>query len=94
MRDSPVKDIEINSKTTLSELSSQFSVAGGFVASKVSTATSIIQDMLRGGCTKFLSFPADIMATGTRGLIRQFVENDNIDVLVTTCGTLDHDIDG
>jgi deoxyhypusine synthase len=92
MRDSPVKDIEINSKTTLSELSSQFSVAGGFVASKVSTATSIIQDMLRGGCTKFLSFPADIMATGTRGLIRQFVENDNIDVLVTTCGTLDHDI--
>ena len=32
------------------------------------------------------------MATGTRGLVRQFVENNNVDVLVTTCGTLDHDI--
>ena len=93
MRDTPpVKDIEINSKTTLSELSSQFSYTGGFVASKVSTATSIISDMLNEDCTKFLSFPADIMATGTRGLIRQFVESDKIDVLVTTCGTLDHDI--
>ena len=32
------------------------------------------------------------MATGTRGLIRQLVENDMVDVVVTTCGTLDHDI--
>ena len=92
MRDSPVKDIEINSKTTLSELNSQFSDTGGFVASKVATATSIINDMLNDDCTKFLSFPADIMATGTRGLVRQFVDNNNVDVLVTTCGTLDHDI--
>ena len=92
MRDSPVKDIEINSITTLSELNSQFSDTGGFVASKVATATSIINDMLNDDCTKFLSFPADIMATGTRGLVRQFVENNNVDVLVTTCGTLDHDI--
>ena len=39
-----------------------------------------------------MSFPADIMATGTRGLIRQLVENDMVDVVVTTCGTLDPDI--
>ena len=32
------------------------------------------------------------MATGTRGLIRQFVERGMIDAVVTTCGTLDHDI--
>jgi len=32
------------------------------------------------------------MATGTRGLIRQLVERDMVDVVVTTCGTLDHDI--
>ena len=88
MRDSPVKDIEINSKTTLSELSAQFSGTGGFVASKVSTATTIIQDMLNGSCTKFLSFPADIMATGTRGLIRQFVEADNIDLALDWQGKL------
>ena len=92
MRKIPVKDIQINSNTTLGNLISQFGEAGGFVASKVSTATSIIQNMNENECTKFLSFPADIMATGTRGLIRQLVENDMVDVVVTTCGTLDHDI--
>jgi deoxyhypusine synthase len=92
MRKIPVKDIQINSNTTLENLISQFGEAGGFVATKISTATSIIQDMNENECTKFLSFPADIMATGTRGLIRQLVENDMVDVVVTTCGTLDHDI--
>ena len=92
MRKIPVKDIQINSNTTLENLISQFGEAGGFVASKISTATSIIQNMNKNKCTKFLSFPADIMATGTRGLIRQLVENDMVDVVVTTCGTLDHDI--
>ena len=92
MRKIPVKDIQINSNTTLKNLISQFGEAGGFVASKVSTATSIIQNMNEHECTKFLSFPADIMATGTRGLIRQLVENNMVDVVVTTCGTLDHDI--
>jgi deoxyhypusine synthase len=92
MRENPVEDIDIDSKTTLADLNSQFTKAGGFVATKVATATSIIQDMNRGECTRFISFPADIMATGTRGLIRQFVERGMIDAVVTTCGTLDHDI--
>jgi len=92
MRENPVKDIKINATTSLEDLISQFGEAGGFVASKISTATSIMQDMQKDSCTKFLSFPADIMATGTRGLLRQLVENDMVDVIVTTCGTLDHDI--
>jgi len=92
MRENPVKDIKINADTSLKDLISQFGEAGGFVASKISTATSIMKDMQEESCTKFLSFPADIMATGTRGLLRQLVENDMVDVIVTTCGTLDHDI--
>jgi len=92
MRKIPVKDISINSNTNLSELISQFGDAGGFVATKIATATSILQDMQKGDCTKFISFPADIMATGTRGILRQLIEDDHVDVVVTTCGTLDHDI--
>jgi deoxyhypusine synthase len=92
MRKIPVKDIHIDANTKLSELISQFNEAGGFVATKIATATSILQDMQKGNCTKFISFPADIMATGTRGLLRQLIEQDLIDVVVTTCGTLDHDI--
>ncbi len=44
------------------------------------------------GCVKFLSFPADIVATGTRGVIRELVKRKLVDVLITTCGTLDHDV--
>ena len=92
MRENPVKDIHIDSNTSLEDLILQFGKAGGFVASKISTATSIMKNMQNDSCTKFLSFPADIMATGTRGLLRQLVENNMVDVIVTTCGTLDHDI--
>jgi len=46
----------------------------------------------REGCTKFLSFPAAIVATGARGLIVDMVREGLVDVIVTTCGTLDHDI--
>jgi deoxyhypusine synthase len=46
----------------------------------------------REGCTKFLSFPAAIMATGTRGVLIDMVRAGMVDVIVTTCGTLDHDI--
>jgi len=46
----------------------------------------------RRECTKFLSFPAAIMATGLRGVIIDMVRAGMVDVVVTTCGTLDHDI--
>jgi len=46
----------------------------------------------RDGCTKFLSFPAAIMATGTRGLLIDMIREGMVDVIVTTCGTIDHDI--
>ena len=41
---------------------------------------------------KFLSFPACIVATGTRGVIREMIRRRFIDAIITTCGTLDHDL--
>ncbi len=43
-------------------------------------------------CLTFLSFPACIMATGTRGVIVELVKRKLVDVVITTCGTLDHDL--
>jgi len=42
--------------------------------------------------TLFLSFPADIVATGTRGVLASLVRGGYVDAVVTTCGTLDHDV--
>ena len=66
---------------------------GGFMAKNLFEVASTLDSMCaREGCTKFLSFPAAIVATGARGLIVDMVREGLVDVIVTTCGTLDHDI--
>jgi len=88
-----VKDLNINENTTIKELINQFSEAGGFSASKVAKAAKIIKNMQSDkDCFKILSHPACIVSTGTRGLIRDLVKNKKIDAIMTTCGTLDHDL--
>lgn len=88
----PVKDLEINGSTTISELMEKFSLSGGFTSAKLATAHSIVGKMFSEENTTFLSFPADIISTGTRGIINKLVEKKLVDVVITTNGTLDHDI--
>lgn len=88
----PVRDLEINGNTTLSELIEKFSLSGGFTSAKIATANSILKKMFQEENTTFLSFPADIISTGTRGIINQMVKKKLVDVVITTNGTLDHDI--
>lgn len=89
----PVKDLALGPETTITDLLDQFSRTGGFVAAKLATACSIMRSMQADeNCTRFISFPADIMATGTRGVIRDLVKGGQVDVIMTTCGTLDHDL--
>ena len=88
-----VNDLNITENTTIKELINQFSEAGGFSASKVAKAAKIIKNMQSDkDCFKILSHPACIVSTGTRGLIRDLVKNKKIDAIMTTCGTLDHDL--
>jgi deoxyhypusine synthase len=89
----PVKDIHLSKGNTINELLKSLFDAGGFSAKKLGTAAGILEGMQREeGCVKFLSFPACIVATGTRGIIRDMVKEKMVDVIITTCGTLDHDI--
>lgn len=67
--------------------------AGGFQSKNVITAAEIVRSMSsERGCTKFLSFPAAVVATGTRGLLIDLVREGIVDVIITASGTLDHDI--
>lgn len=85
-----VKDIEPVEK--VADLVTSMGAAGGFTAKKVADGVDILERMNRTECTKFLSFPAALMATGTRGILRTLVERRMADVVVTTCGTVDHDL--
>lgn len=88
-----VKDYQFTEKMTVDELVSQMDRAWGFTSGKLATGVNILEDMINSkGCTKFLSFTADIVATGTRGVLKEIVKRKLVDVIITTCGTLDHDV--
>jgi deoxyhypusine synthase len=93
MKLKPITDIEIDANGTVRDLTEQMLGSGGFTAKKLGLACDIMRRMLRErDCTVFLSFPACIVSTGTRGVIRKLVEEKLVDVIITTCGTLDHDL--
>ncbi len=88
-----VEDISISKKTGIDDLIHQMFNSGGFTAKKVGMAARVLQNMIKDkDCIRFLSFPACIIATGARGIIRDMVKKKMFDVIITTCGTLDHDI--
>jgi len=89
----PITDIEIDDSIKVKELTAQMLASGGFTAKKLGVACDITRKMMQEKqCVIFLSFPACIISTGTRGVIRKLVEEKLVDVIVTTCGTLDHDL--
>ncbi len=88
-----VKDYQFTENMTVDELVGQMESAWGFTAGKLATGVNIMEAMIEDKqCVKFLSFTADIIATGTRGVIRELVKRKLVDVIITTCGTLDHDV--
>jgi deoxyhypusine synthase len=88
-----LKDYEFNKDLSVDELVGLMDSAWGFTSGKLATGVNIMEAMVRSkGCVKFLSFTADIIATGTRGAIKELVKRKIVDVVITTCGTLDHDL--
>jgi deoxyhypusine synthase len=86
-----VKDMKLREGMGVAELVDEMGNAGGFTARHLGKGVKILQEMLDDrDCTNFLSFPACIVATGLRGALAQFVKE--FDVVITTGGTLDHDL--
>ena len=87
-----VKDIDLNKIKNVDDLVKQFFDSGGFTAKKIGEGVDIYEDMIKNGYYIFLTFPACIVATGTRGVIKELVKRRLINAIITTCGTLDHDL--
>ena len=89
----PVKDIEIDSDTSLDKIFNEMSKSGGFESTNLSSGLQILSEMISDEkCLKFLSFVGAIVSTGLRGIIKDMVKREWFDVVITTCGALDHDI--
>ena len=88
-----IEDYEFSEKMSVDDLVSQMGKAWGFTAGKLAVGVNILERMVEArGCVKFLSFTGNLVATGARGALRELVKRKLVDVIVTTCGTLDHDI--
>ena len=75
------------------DLLGQFREMGGFSSALLTTGIDIIIQMFTDPeCTRFLSFTANLAATGLRGTLAGLIEQGKIDVVVTTGGAIDHDI--
>jgi deoxyhypusine synthase len=88
-----VDDIQLKKGTTTDELVKQMYNSGGFTAKKLAIGVDILEEMVKDKkCVRFLSFPACIISTGTRGVIKELIKRKLFDAVITTCGTLDHDL--
>ena len=88
-----VEDVRIDDRPTLDTLVRRLEAGGGFSAKEVAVGVDLLARILGDEeMTTFLSFPADLVATGTRGVLATLVREGYVDAVVTTCGTLDHDL--
>jgi len=88
-----VEDYSLYKGVSVDDLVLQMEKAWGFTAGKLALGVKILENMTKDkGCVKFLSFTGNLVATGTRGALKELVKRKLVDVVVTTCGTLDHDM--
>jgi deoxyhypusine synthase len=88
-----VEDYCFDGLMGVDELVLQMEKAWGFTAGKLAVAVRILEKMVSDKkCVKFVSFTGNLVATGTRGVLKELVKRRLVDVVVTTCGTVDHDV--
>jgi deoxyhypusine synthase len=93
MLENAIEDYDFSKKRSVDELVLQMEKAWGFTAGKLAIGVKIMERMSKTrNCVKFLSFTGNLVATGTRGVLKELVKRKLVDIIVTTCGTLDHDV--
>jgi len=86
-----IRDYNIKKGIKASDLVEQMSSAG-FQASEIGEAVRLIKKMKGEKATIFLSFTANMIASGLRGIITSMVKEKFVDVIITTGGSVDHDL--
>ena len=83
----PVKDYDFSSMKDISSLIDQMSEAGGFTATKLAFARDILKESISKvgseGVLNWISFPACLCATGTRGFFLEALKRKSFNVVIT-----------
>ncbi len=87
-----VKDFSVSRGEKAGGLVGKFAAAG-FQATELGRAVEVLKRMRADkDCLKFLAFTANMVASGLRGCIAQLVAEGFADVIITTGGSIDHDV--
>ncbi len=64
----------------------------GFQATNLGRAVKLIEKMKKENATIFFTFTANMVASGLRGIFAEMCRKKYVDVIITTGGSLDHDL--
>lgn len=88
-----IRDPSIENVKNLGDIFRLYEQIWGFSAADLVKASEIVAKMVKDrDCVKFLSFTGNLVSTGFRGLIKDMINGGLVDVIITTCGSVDHDI--
>lgn len=90
--DDVIGDVKLFKGMRIEDLIELYSSIHGFMASHIYEAIKIIKEFKEKCDTRIISFTGNIVATGVRGIISQLLKERIFNVVITTCGTVDHDI--
>ncbi|MGC8848660.1 MAG: deoxyhypusine synthase family protein, partial [Conexivisphaera sp.] len=86
-----VEDFSVGASDTPARIAEAMLRAGGFAGRSFAEGVQAVAGMWSDPDARIMmSFPAALMATGMRGVIVQMLRERLVDLVVTTCGTLDH----
>ncbi|BCU71143.1 deoxyhypusine synthase [Stygiolobus caldivivus] len=88
----PIEDIALEDLSGTEKILSILNRVYGFSAEAIVRGAKILQDMVKEADLRFLSFTANLVSTGLRGLFADLIRKGYFNIVITTGGTIDHDI--
>ncbi len=87
-----VEDVRVEEKMSLKDLIDAYRKIHGFMASHLVEAIEVVKRIRKECDVRVLSFTANLVSTGVRGILAQLIDEGVFNVVVTTCGAIDHDV--
>lgn len=87
-----IEDITLEELSQVRNYINVLSKIYGFTAESVVRAADLLKRAVKEADLRFLSFTANLVSTGLRGLFADLIRKRYFNVVVTTGGTIDHDI--
>ncbi len=87
-----IEDVRVSPNDSIIDLIEKYEKMHGFVAGSLARAVKILKEGLEEADLRFLAFTGNLVSTGLRGILAQLIEERLFNVVITTCGTVDHDI--